>query len=899
MKKITGIIVALFAGAMLFSCANTLDSATESNGGESREATAKLDELSKTADVKVNVLYADASKSWNVWAWKGGTEINYSTKGWPGDLVLTKNGSVFSRTLSVDANYDLGLLFVASSGSPQTKDITITKENLVAGAEFWFIYDDTTVYSSEDECTGLKGAKVTTEDGNTVVLRVFGMADATKDSFTVTGSDGTGFTVSSVTASSTSATIKLSDGDIKKIPYKVSYGEIHVTANITSDLIDELGMKYDGDDLGLTLDGNKATFKVWAPLASEVSLLLYSGVENVGNFKPATVAAKASGSCDEAELRGTPAIDPIEMEKDNATGVWSYELTDYSPYKYYKYQIVNDGTTYYVCDINAKAASPDSIAAQIVDINADGSYGTKAGYVNPFGSSGSEPKSYSDAVIYEMHIRDWSKAVGGDGKFLDLAESEEFIAHLKDIGITHVQVVPMFDYAQVNADPNYNWGYNPYHYNVPEGRYVKDMRDGTDSVEQMRKFIKALHEAGIAVNMDVVYNHTSGTLGGSLYDSTVPGYFYRMDSSGSYSNGSGCGNETATNHYMVRKYVIDSLKHWMLDYHINGFRFDLMGVHEKETMKEIYDELYKIDPNVMVYGEPWTGGTASVKDGAVCAGVGTNGLGYGAFDDDFRDAIKGAEYGGFKQGHVQGTFSDDGIIKGLTGVSGTNKRNETGKPALALHYVECHDNYTLFDKLAISYLGKTSYSGDLFNAIGKDGLDAVKAQDKLAAAYVMLSQGTPFINGGQEFLRTKKGNENSYQSDDTINAINLEFKEKYADVYAVYKGLIALRKDYSAFRNATSATAEKLTEGVTLYNVTADDGNFTVVFNATSKQATITPQTGKVVDVGESLSATGLLGLGFKNLDISKVIPTKGYTIADAETKVSSVPAKSFVIIKK
>lgn len=503
MKKITGIIVALFAGAMLFSCANTLDSATESNGGESREATAKLDELSKTADVKVNVLYADASKSWNVWAWKGGTEINYSTKGWPGDLALTKNGSVFSRTLSVDANYDLGLLFVASSGSPQTKDITITKENLVAGAEFWFIYGDTTVYSSEDECTGLKGAKVTTEDGNTVVLSVFGMADATKDSFTVTGSDGTGFTVSSLTASSTSATIKLSDGDIKKIPYKVSYGESHVTANITADLIDELGMKYDGDDLGITLDGNKASFKVWAPLASEVSLLLYDDVADVGNFKPATVAAKASGSCDEAELRGTPAIDPIEMEKDNATGVWSYELTDYSPYKYYKYQIVNDGTTYYVCDINAKAASPDSIAAQIVDINADGSYGTKAGYVNPFGSSGSEPKSYSDAVIYEMHIRDWSKAVGGDGKFLDLAESEEFIAHLKDIGITHVQVVPMFDYAQVNADPNYNWGYNPYHYNVPEGRYVKDMRDGTDSVEQMRKFIKALHEAGIAVNMDV------------------------------------------------------------------------------------------------------------------------------------------------------------------------------------------------------------------------------------------------------------------------------------------------------------------------------------------------------------------------------------------------------------
>lgn len=313
----------------------------------------------------------------------------------------------------------------------------------------------------------------------------------------------------------------------------------------------------------------------------------------------------------------------------------------------------------------------------------------------------------------------------------------------------------------------------------------------------------------------------------------------------------------------------------MLDYHINGFRFDLMGLHEKSTMKEIYDELYKIDPNVMVYGEPWTGDGSKKDSHAICAGTESSGLGYGAFDDDFRDAIKGAEYGGFKQGHVQGNFSDEGIIKGLTGLPGANKRNETGIPALALHYVECHDNYTLFDKLAISYLGKTKYSGDLFQAIGADGLDAVKAQDKLSAAYVLLSQGTPFINGGQEFLRTKKGDENSYQSNDTINAVDLGFKEKYSDVFAVYKGLIALRKDYSAFRSAKTSDARKISEGVTLYNVTADDGNFTVVFNATDKAATFTAQTGKVVEIEEKLSVSG------------------------TETAVSTVPAKSFVILKK
>lgn len=313
-------------------------------------------------------------------------------------------------------------------------------------------------------------------------------------------------------------------------------------------------------------------------------------------------------------------------------------------------------------------------------------------------------------------------------------------------------------------------------------------------------------------------------------------------------------------------------------------------------MKEIYDELYKIDPNVMVYGEPWTGGATAVTDGAIQAVKGTTGLGAGAFDDDFRDAIKGAEFGGFKHGQVQGTFADEGIVIGLKGLIGSNKRNETRIPALSLHYVECHDNYTLFDKLAMSYLGKTTYSGDLFAAIGADGLAAVKAQDKLAAAYVLLSQGTAFLNGGQEFLRTKRGDENSYQSDDTINAIDISFKKKYADVFATYKGLIALRKDYSAFRNAKTAEASVISKGVTLYEVTADDGNFTVVFNATDAQASFDAVTGKVVNIEEKLNVSGsYFGLGFNDVSVN----VQKYSIDDTETTVSTVPAKSFVILKK
>ena len=314
-------------------------------------------------------------------------------------------------------------------------------------------------------------------------------------------------------------------------------------------------------------------------------------------------------------------------------------------------------------------------------------------------------------------------------------------------------------------------------------------------------------------------------------------------------------------------------------------------------MKEVYDELYKIDPNVMVYGEPWDGG-GTKADPATTAAVksDTNPMGAGAFDDDFRNAIKGGEFGGFGHGQVQGTFEDAKIVAGLQGSNCT--RNKTGNSALSIHYVECHDNYTLFDKLAMSYLNKTTFAGDLFAAIGADGLKAVKAQNKLAAAYVFLAQGTPFINGGQEFLRTKQGDENSYSSNNTINAIDLTFATKYADVVATYKGLIALRKDFSAFRYAKTAKAETVSEGVTKYDVTADDGNFTVLFNATNKPVSVAAVDGKVVNVNGGVKLSGsYFGLGFN--DASASASAKKYTIADTETTVSSVPAKSFVILKK
>ena len=605
---------------------------------------------------------------------------------------------------------------------------------------------------------------------------------------------------------------------------------------------------YAQGDLGLTLNENKATFKTWAPIAKNVTLLLFRNAQQLE-------------SPDSTE----------NMTKDD-TGIWSVSNVDITDYNYYKFRINNNGVENDVCDIYAKAASADSVAAQIVDINSDSkaipsgsvSYGKKETYKNPFGNNVAETKKYTDAVIYEMHIRDWSRLEVADstGKFLDIADGSKVINHIKQLGVTHVQILPMFDYAQKNNDVDYNWGYNPYHYNVPEGRYIKDMKDGTDAVIQMRKMINAFHEAGIAVNMDVVYNHTSGTGKGSLYDMTIPYYYYRLNEDGTYSNGSGCGNETDSSAPMFRQYMIESLKHWMLDYHINGFRFDLMGLHETETMKAIYTALSEIDKNVMVYGEPWTEGASPVKNAAgkstinECANNTYSTNGVACFNDDFRNAIKGSEYPEFKKGEVSGYSkgTSDTVIKGLL------HKNFNAVLGRSINYVECHDNLTLADKLALVMNGKSSASegnwvGTSTNqsAIIKTGkLSTLKKQDELAAAMMFLAPGTAFINGGQEFMRSKDGDENSYISSDEINEIKQEYIDDYINVTNYYKGLISLRKRYpECFGGNTSPKAERLEDGLIKYTA----GDFVVLFNSSEKDLNISNYQliGNTVDISTGI----------------------------------------------
>lgn len=960
-SKLFSLLATMILSLVLFSCGsagggieNSTPEAEPGTIGQPAAALLAASELSKTLDTdnsKTILFYyrPDGNYSgWGLWIWEDGGK---GEKSWDTSRTFS------SQSVTYDSqSYNIGYMILNpsdfESSAPTLKEAIENKKNLnfiirktdgwtkdpgldqafdlAGGTHFMVLSGDSDVYPISSVMTPfISSATMETLTTMKVALSVklALTIDSSANGFSVVSTDGATISIQDIVNynaktnryknfTNTLLVTLDSEIDASKV-WKISResfgpegGRAIATQNAIKISLNDFS--YEGNDLGLTLsDDGKATFKTWAPVSSDVKILFYDDVSKIGNFKADTVAAKASGSCDEETLKGEPSAEE-SMVLDKDTGIWSYTLDSIGSKKYYKYQITNNGTVYYVADIWHTVAAPDSIASQIVSINDSSAKPAswENAYTNPFGNSGADEKKYSDAVIYEMHIRDWSRAfvTNSTGKFKDISDnlgsSGKFAKHLKDLGITHVQILPMFDYAQVNADENYNWGYNPYHYNVPEGRYVKDFKDGTDAVQQMREMIKAFHDAGIAVIMDVVYNHTASTGGGSLYDSTVPYYFYRLNADGTYSNGSGVGNEVDSEAPMMKKYIIDSLKHWMNDYHINGFRFDLMGVHDKSTMKDIYSALYEIDKNVIVYGEPWTGGNALVKDSANQAFKCDVGSGVGAFEDDFRNAVKGAEFGGLAKGQIQGEFGTDGNLRtGLMGrVISDNNRNPTGLPELALHYAECHDNYTLYDKLVYTLeenfkKAKTAdEKGNIATVWPASVTDVqttlIKKQTKLAAAYIFLSQGTPFINGGQEFMRTKKGNPDSYAADtkggvewtntegqyniDDVNTVDLSFKDagKNQDVYNVYKGLIALRKaNPSAFGANTSAKAAKLADGVTEYTA----GDFLVYFNASDSEYSIKDRTSAYT----------------KLVDVTSGTPAENTTIPE------KVEAKSFVILKK
>ena len=545
---------------------------------------------------------------------------------------------------------------------------------------------------------------------------------------------------------------------------------------------------YEGDDLGVRYSPAETHFRLWSPAVGAARLNLY------------------------AQDLGGEAIQTIDLQRSDA-GTWYASLEGDQSGKYYTFQVQSEGKWLEEKpDPYARAVGTNGLRGMILDLN----------NTDPEGWGTDQRRTTqhpTDAIIYELHVRDLSIAgnsgIQHKGKFLGLTEtgtqSPEGLStgldHIREMGVTHVHILPAFDFRSIDeSDPakfRYNWGYDPQHYNVPEGTYSTDPSDGAVRIREFKQMVQAFHRAGIGVILDVVYNHTGDTEH-SVFNQLVPGYYYRHWEDGRFSDASACGNETASERAMVRKYIIESVKYWAEEYHLDGFRFDLMGIHDQETMNEVSAALRAIDPSILVYGEGWTAGDSPLPYEARALKRFTYQMdGVAAFSDNIRDGIKG---------HVF-TADDRGFASGKPGLKETIKfgivaatdhpqvaydsvhwldepKAWAAAPTQTMTYVSCHDNHTLWDRLLNSRPEASE-------------ADRIKMQ-KLAGAIVLTSQGVSFLHAGMEMLRTKYGVENSFESPDSINQIDWARKARYAEAVNYFKGLIALRKAHPAFRMTTT-----------------------------------------------------------------------------------------------
>ena len=523
-------------------------------------------------------------------------------------------------------------------------------------------------------------------------------------------------------------------------------------------------------------------FSLWAPTADEVRLMLYN------------------------EGEGGHAYRTVSMEAGEE-GVWHTTVAEDLLGKFYTFNVkTGDRWLGDTPGIFAKAVGVNGHRAAIIDLRSTDPEGWADDRRPPL-------RSAADVVIYEMHHRDFSispaSGIEHKGKFLALTEagtrSPEGLAtgidHLRELGVTHVHLLPSYDYASIDEtrlDENrYNWGYDPLNYNVPDGSYATDPYRPDVRIREFKQMVQALHQAGIRVILDVVYNHTF-SIDGSNFERTAPGYFYRQRPDGTYADASACGNETASDRPMMRKYIVESVLHWAREYHIDGFRFDLMGIHDIRTMNEVRAALTALDPSIIVYGEGWAAQAPQLPQDSLAMKANTYRMpGIAAFSDEMRDALRGP-FNDNKQGAFLAGLPDgeESIKFGIVGaVQHPQVCNDSvnysqapwaGEPTQMISYVSCHDDMCLVDRLRASIPGI------------KD--DELARLDKLAQTAVFTSQGIPFIYAGEEVMRDKKGVHNSYQSPDSINAIDWSRKALHADVFAYYKGLIQLRKNHPAFR---------------------------------------------------------------------------------------------------
>lgn len=596
---------------------------------------------------------------------------------------------------------------------------------------------------------------------------------------------------------------------------------------------------YSGNDLGASYSKKATTFKVWSPNAASVRVNIFEhGSDNEGDA--GSIMSRA-------------------MSLDKTTGVWSVTINGDLLNKYYTYSVTHGKTTKETADVYAKACGVNGQRSMVVDLST----------TNPEGWENDKHvlvQNQTDASVWEISVADFSSSESSGvseanrGKYLAFTEegttvngvqgaSSTCVDYLKKLGVKYVQIMPFYDFGSVDESKNimdqYNWGYDPVNYNCPEGSYSTNPKKGEVRIKECKQMIQALHNAGIGVIMDVVYNHTYTS--DSWLQRTVQNYYYRMNNDGTFSNGSGCSNDTASEHLMFRKYMIDSVTYWASEYHIDGFRFDLMGLHDVTTMNSIrtaLDNLYAdgSGSQILMYGEAWDMATNCDEGTVLASQKNLKQLSdrIGAFDDTIRDAIKGST-GGTDGAFVQKGSRRANLKTGIAGQSDTTT-GWANVPSQCVTYASCHDNLCLYDKLV----------GSVYGADGKyrKRYEDLVAMNKLSAAIVITSQGIPFSLGGEEFCRSKDGDENSYASSRKENMLDWENVDLYSDVIEYYRGLYKIRDAFAAFSDSTAATANSLTylsdvpKGVMGYTINnTESGKWSqmcVIFNGSDSAQNVT-----------------------------------------------------------
>lgn len=714
---------------------------------------------------------------WDVWFWESGKDgAGYAFAEEDGDMVATMEAT--------PGTMEVGFIVRTENWDKDVaEDQFIDISEMVSGTVHVYVESTVKGYEKKYGDDAVKGTKLKTaayQDDGTILIEMTGdIAYDYKDAFEVSDKDGSIKVLDVTQPKEYYYSLKLEKELNAFRNYTLKFegqGYKVIMPNVYSTEGFEKEYTYEGSDLGAVYSKEQTTFKVWAPTADSVSVRTYeSGDARIKNL-----------------------IEEIPMTKGDK-GVYEAVKAGDLNGVYYTYAVTIDGVTKEAVDPYTRTTGLNGERGMVIDLDATDPAGWDED-VNPHAG-----ERINDAIIYEAHIRDLTVEDGAGienvGKFIGVAEAgtqtesgiPTGMEHIKDLGVTHLHILPFYDFGSVDelkvTSNRYNWGYDPVNYNVPEGSYSTDAADGAVRVKEAKEMIKALHDNGISVVMDVVYNHVYSA-SDFCFNKIVPNYFSRTTESGAFSNGSGCGNDTATERSMVRKYIVDSVCYWADEYHIDGFRFDLVGLMDVDTINMIVEEVHKTHPDVIFYGEGWSMSTTVTKENVELATQKNSSLTpeFSFFNDTIRDGLKGSVFN-TGVGFVSGSAGDDPkISRCFFGLD-----NWCDTPSQTINYASCHDNNTLYDRLRVS----------LPDAKDED----IVAMNKLAAVIYMTSQGTPFMQAGEEILRTKTNadgtyNSNSYSSGDEVNTIEYSSLSDatVANVYEYYKGLISFRKAHAALR---------------------------------------------------------------------------------------------------